>query len=345
MILISPRTVSSPPWNDFLQPICCDRCNYILTKISKLSNCNMDANANVDAIDTSKKNKPKSVWDHNTFMEFLKLCIIELENGNRPGSHFNKVGWSNIEKKIKEKTGKSFDKKQLKNKWDNMKKDWKLYDRLMRSESGIGWDSVRNTIDAPNEWWDEKIKGDKDLAKFRNTNLYIYQKYYEPLFRDSVAVGDKTRAPSEFQNDSSPNDAQDVEEIVGKAYDDDITLLGDNEPLFPLLSSNKKNKSKHTTTTSSSKGKSSVTSSFDDKLDTVLEALASRSTETFKHSNSSPTTQECIDIVTRFPDFQEGSLMYCKALRIFLKKQARENFMVPTCDVAKMAFLQLLMDE
>ncbi|KAI3782588.1 hypothetical protein L2E82_12639 [Cichorium intybus] len=303
-----------------------------------------NADPNVVATNTSKKNKQKGIWDHNTFMEFLKLCTIELENGNRPGSHFNKVGWSNIEKKIKEKTGKSFDRKQLKNKWDTMKKEWKLYDRLMRAESGIGWDPVRNTIDAPDEWWDEKIKGDKELAKFRDMNLYIYRKYYDPLFRDSVAVGDKTRAPSEFQNDSNPTDAQDVEDIGGKEYDDDVTLLDNDEPLFPQISSNKKRNSKHTTTTSSSKRKSLVTS-YEDKLDTVLEALASRSKETIQHSNLSPTTQECMDIVTRFPDFQEGSIMYSKALRIFLKKHVRENFMVPVSDVAKMAFLQLLMDE
>ena len=54
-----------------------------------------------------------------------------------------------------EKTGKVFDKKQLSNKWDGMKKDWKLYDRLMRLETGIG--GTRSLIDASEEWWAEKI--------------------------------------------------------------------------------------------------------------------------------------------------------------------------------------------
>ena len=35
-------------------------------------------------------------------------------------------------------------------------KDWKLYDRLMRHETGIG--GTRSFIDASPEWWEEKIK-------------------------------------------------------------------------------------------------------------------------------------------------------------------------------------------
>ncbi|KVI08355.1 Myb/SANT-like domain-containing protein [Cynara cardunculus var. scolymus] len=63
----------------------------------------MDANnAPVVASDTSKKIKPKLVWDNTTFMVFIDLCMNEVKLGNRPGSHFNKVGWGNIEKKIKE---------------------------------------------------------------------------------------------------------------------------------------------------------------------------------------------------------------------------------------------------
>ncbi|MFS7927999.1 putative Myb/SANT-like domain-containing protein [Helianthus anomalus] len=55
-----------------------------------------------------------------------------------------------------EKTGKTFERKQVTNKWDSMKKEWKLYDRLMRLETGIG--GTRSFIDASPEWWDEKIK-------------------------------------------------------------------------------------------------------------------------------------------------------------------------------------------
>ncbi|XP_024964895.1 uncharacterized protein LOC112505181 [Cynara cardunculus var. scolymus] len=184
----------------------------------------------------------------------------EVKNRNRPGSHFNKLGWGNIEKKIKEQTRKSFDKKQLKNKWDIMKKEWKLYDRLMRIESGIGWDPVRKTIvESPVAI---NTHGDKDLAKFRDLNLEIYQVYYEPLFRDFVAVGDKTKAPVECQNNSGPTNVEDEEDHEGKGDSDEVNLGDNDKHLFPQSSSSKRKKSNIVAPTHSTKRKSFVTSSL-----------------------------------------------------------------------------------
>ncbi|CAI9294280.1 unnamed protein product [Lactuca saligna] len=108
--------------------------------------------------------------------------FLATDKGHKPDTHFNKTGWANLQKAMQEETGKVFTKKQFKNKWDNLKKDWQLYDRLMRLETGIG--GTRSLLDATPEWWEEKIKVDKDFAKFRGTYLSIYETYYAPLFRD-----------------------------------------------------------------------------------------------------------------------------------------------------------------
>lgn len=91
-------------------------------------------------------------------MIFFRLCLDELRKGNRPGTHFNKAGYTNLINSLQELTGKTFTQKQLKNHWDNTKKDWKLYDHLIRTESGLGWDPVNKSIDATKEWWDAKIQ-------------------------------------------------------------------------------------------------------------------------------------------------------------------------------------------
>ncbi|KAJ9556781.1 LOW QUALITY PROTEIN: hypothetical protein OSB04_011395 [Centaurea solstitialis] len=249
-------------------------------------------------------------------MVFNELCMNEVRNMNRPD--------------------KVFGKKQLKNKWDYMKKAWKLYDRLMRIESDIGWDLDRKAIVAPAQWWDEKIKDDKDLAKFRDRNLEIFQLHYEPLFRDSFAVGDKTRARVECQNNSSPTNEENND---GNGDSDEVSLGEDDEPVFPASSWtwSKRKKSNNAAPTRSTKGKSSASSLRVDNLDI--------STQSFPPQNSSLTTEECMDIVTCYPGFEEGSRMYCKALYIFLKKQVRENFIVLKTYEAKMEFLKLLMEE
>ncbi|KAL6549462.1 hypothetical protein OROHE_008579 [Orobanche hederae] len=60
---------------------------------------------------------------------------------------------------------------------------------------------------------------------------------------------------------------------------------------------------------------------------------------------TSPTTEECMDIVTRFPGYEEGSLGYLQALHVFLKKPARENFMVPKTPAIRMEFLKMMIEK
>ncbi|KAL4555719.1 hypothetical protein LXL04_038347 [Taraxacum kok-saghyz] len=237
-------------------------------------------------------------------------------------------------------TGKTFTIKQVKNKWENLKKEWKLYDRLMRLETGIG--GTRSLIDASPEWWAEKINENKDFAKFKDTDLSIYESHYAPLFRDSVAVGDHSMTPLQFQNNNT-NDDQGEEHAEGSGDSDDMHS-GDGTPLyrgFPATSTSKR-KQKGTAKSRSTRTK---TSSYEDKLDTVLEALSSRSTNTYPPKQSCPTTQDCLNIVTSFPDSKEGrSQVYRKVIRIFMNKQARECFMCPTSNEEKMVFLQDLID-
>ncbi|PWA77610.1 myb/SANT-like domain-containing protein [Artemisia annua] len=122
-----------------------------------------------------RKQKNPPLWDNKTHLVFVELCLNEARLGNKPCTHFNKIGYENLIKKLKENTGKNLTYKQIKNHWESMKKDWKLYDRLMRLESGIGWDPIRKIIDASPEWWDEKIK-DKDEVKQRSENEDGWQK-------------------------------------------------------------------------------------------------------------------------------------------------------------------------
>lgn len=95
---------------------------------------------------------------------FCDICVKEVAKGNRPGTHFDRVGWENVVKAFNELTGRDYDKKQLKNKWDYLKTDWKLWNSLLHKETGIGWDPAKKTVDGPAEWW--KIK-------FRCENLYF----------------------------------------------------------------------------------------------------------------------------------------------------------------------------
>ena len=44
------------------------------------------------------------------------------------------------------------------NTWDTLKKDWIAWNKLKGSEIGLGWDAIKGTIVATNEWWERKLK-------------------------------------------------------------------------------------------------------------------------------------------------------------------------------------------
>jgi len=101
---------------------------------------------------------PKAVWHKNTVHTFCDICIRAIEKMFRPHTHFNKQGWDFIVNEFRKETQLKYGPKQLKNKWDALKRDYKLWKDLMRNETGLGWDTHKNTIGADDAWWEEKIK-------------------------------------------------------------------------------------------------------------------------------------------------------------------------------------------
>jgi hypothetical protein len=48
-------------------------------------------------------------------------------------------------------------KSQLKNKLDNMKKDYTVFMELKNATTGLGWDDANQIVDCSNMWWDEHL--------------------------------------------------------------------------------------------------------------------------------------------------------------------------------------------
>ncbi|KAF5944123.1 hypothetical protein HYC85_018200 [Camellia sinensis] len=49
-------------------------------------------------------------------------------------------------------TGKAYQRIQMKNHWDVLKKDWLLWNNLLRDETGLGRDTLTGAISASDEW-------------------------------------------------------------------------------------------------------------------------------------------------------------------------------------------------
>ncbi|KAH1151218.1 hypothetical protein GYH30_044945 [Glycine max] len=88
----------------------------------------------------------------------LKVCIEEVNVGNKPHNHFTKLGWANIVEKFNKATNLRYEYKQFRNMWDSLKKEWQLWAKLIGKDTCLGWDGEKKTIAASDEWWEPKIQ-------------------------------------------------------------------------------------------------------------------------------------------------------------------------------------------
>ncbi|VFQ71591.1 unnamed protein product [Cuscuta campestris] len=137
----------------------------------------------------------KATWNQFLTETFIRICVVELEAGNRPGTHFNRVGWENIVKKFNTETGRQYMQLQLKNRWDNLKKEWSVWRSITENETGLGWNNQKMTVDADAGWWERKIMENPDAAKFRERGPILVNEQ-RMLFSDVVATGNNAYVPA-----------------------------------------------------------------------------------------------------------------------------------------------------
>ncbi|XP_054785872.1 L10-interacting MYB domain-containing protein-like [Prosopis cineraria] len=144
-------------------------------------------------------NKPKASWDRRNIRIFIDICLDQARKSQRNGGSFTKVGWLSIISTFNEKSGQKYERHQFKNKWDNMRKEWVLCDKLVSSETGLGWDYANNTENPLYE-------------KFRHKGLPFVNELIE-LFQGTIANGLRALAPSSgvLPNIYNRNEGEDEE--------------------------------------------------------------------------------------------------------------------------------------
>jgi len=98
------------------------------------------------------------------------LFAEQVGKGNRPNTHLNALGYTEVEKGFKERTGIVATKVQIKNKWDKLKEDFKAWKKLMLRQTGTGWDPIKKTIAMDDEWW----KKARAVSWFKNFAIFVF---------------------------------------------------------------------------------------------------------------------------------------------------------------------------
>ncbi|XP_004499412.1 L10-interacting MYB domain-containing protein-like [Cicer arietinum] len=118
--------------------------------------------------DSESEGRIVARWDDTKTEPFLKICIEEIEAGNRPDTHFSKEGWKNITEKFQKRTNYGYDRTQLKNRWDALKREFSSFAKLVKNHIGVGWDHDKQTVQADDECWMAKSKDDPEIMKWKN---------------------------------------------------------------------------------------------------------------------------------------------------------------------------------
>ncbi|PUZ50480.1 hypothetical protein GQ55_6G061600 [Panicum hallii var. hallii] len=73
---------------------------------------------------------------------------MEKLNYNKKG--LTKIGWSNLYRNFRQQTGRTYDSKQLQNKFNSLKRQYKYW-RQLKDKSGGGWNNNTGTIGSNEE--------------------------------------------------------------------------------------------------------------------------------------------------------------------------------------------------
>ncbi|KAL1093413.1 hypothetical protein V6Z11_D06G029800 [Gossypium hirsutum] len=139
----------------------------------------------------------KAVWGDELTLIFCELCVNEVNAGNRPTTHLNSKGWENVIALFQAKTQKKYGKPQLKNKWDTLKKEWRLWSELLKESTGIRWCPSKKTVDATEEWWAAKIQENPNFKGFKKKGIEPrLNELMWQMFAGIVATGENAWAPS-----------------------------------------------------------------------------------------------------------------------------------------------------
>ncbi|KAK1352428.1 hypothetical protein POM88_053367 [Heracleum sosnowskyi] len=267
---------------------------------------------------------PNAKWTDELHKLFVELCDGEVIKVNKVWTTLNKEGWVAVYTEFVRQKNVPWTMRQFKNHWEAMKPDYQLFKKLKFGESGLGWNENTKTIEASLIWWLQKTQENPKYVKFRDKDLSLYMQYYDTLFGDIVATGQRARAANTYYavNLEVGEEFTEVmgEEDEGKkgSGDSDDNNIQSPPNLFPAPSL-KSSKS------SGTKRKKSGAEFVRVGLDSLVAAMSYRSTQSTAATDDA-ALNAAVDILDNMEQVPSGNELYFYSRRYLLEKGNRTLF-------------------
>ncbi|KAL9457629.1 hypothetical protein AB3S75_006638 [Citrus x aurantiifolia] len=262
----------------------------------------------------SNSSTSKATWNPQTLDVFCDLCIKEVDVGHRPGTHLTSQGYENLIKEFTKEIGLDYNRTQMKNKWDSLRTDWKLWKNLIGKETGLRWNYRLRTIDASEEWWEKKIKENPQFSRFRKNGIDPeLEKKINLMFMNTVATGEHVWVPSS----GFPLESNDASESfrVESTVDSDEYIVSDDS---------KGSKGKRVALKGNKVGGAVKLSR---QLDRLIDAVEKRNTTSNSQNDTSgKEIYKALEVVASLPNIEAGSKVWLFPSQLFTDKVKRDLF-------------------
>ncbi|KAF8410465.1 hypothetical protein HHK36_002994 [Tetracentron sinense] len=123
----------------------------------------------------TNQDQSRAKWSTSNTKIFADLLVEQILQGNRSNNVFNKKAWKYIRDEFNKQTGLKFDRQQLKNHLDVLRKRYN-YMKTLLDQIGFCWDESHHMVIAEDNTWEKYIEEHPEAETIRKKGCPIYDK-------------------------------------------------------------------------------------------------------------------------------------------------------------------------